>query len=159
MSRCALTVARLALPAWVGAATLFVINGVQQITFPGFDSIVRNQLALLRFPAYYALGFTLVACGFVGTLLARDPSQLSPRRRRLAAALLAAALIVMLLDYRFVYSPLAAMLSPPDAPRPQNFTTYHRASEAVNTLHVGLVLCAAVVLCLPARHCASATSR
>ena len=57
MSRAALTLARLLLSAWFGAAVLFVVIGVREVTHPGFDSMVRDQLAVLRFPAYYVCGF------------------------------------------------------------------------------------------------------
>ena len=51
MSRLALLVARFASSAWVGAAVLFVINGVQQATSGQFESMTTDQLVLLRFPA------------------------------------------------------------------------------------------------------------
>lgn len=156
MARLALTLARFCFSAWVGAAALFVINGVQQVTFPGFDTTIRSQLALLRFPAYYAMGFGLVGTGLVGTSLAGTSPDF-PRSRRTAALLLSvAALAVMLGDYWSVYRPLAAMLTPPDAARPAGFQTYHHLSEAINTLHVGLVLSAALVVSWPPRAASSA---
>jgi len=62
MSRVPLMLARFLLSAWFGAATLFVIIGVREVRFVGFDSAMRDQLVLLRFPAYYACGFTLLGC-------------------------------------------------------------------------------------------------
>jgi hypothetical protein len=50
MSRCALLFARFLLAAWFGAATLFVIIGVREVSYPGFESAIRDQLVLLRFP-------------------------------------------------------------------------------------------------------------
>jgi hypothetical protein len=151
MSRLALTLARLCLSAWVGAAVLFVINGVRLVTHARFDSLVRNQLVLIRFPAYYALGFSLVGLSLAALLLAGRGSGLPRRRRRIAAPCAAAALVLMTVDYTAVYQPLAAMLHPPEAPRPAEFIGYHRVSELINGVHVGLALCAAVLASVPTR--------
>ncbi len=124
--------------AWVGAAALFVVNAVAQVTFPGFDSIVRNQLALLRFPAYYAFGFGLVGTGLVSLAVIGRVRLMEPRRWRWAMSCAAAALLLMTADYLFVYLPLEAMITPPTAPRPANFITWHRLSTGINALHVGL---------------------
>ena len=51
---------RVLLPFWVGAATLFVVTSVAEQRFDGFSSAMKNQLALIRFPKYYATGFAAV---------------------------------------------------------------------------------------------------
>ena len=60
MKSVCLTISRLALAAWVGAASLFVVTAIQEARSTEFDSITKNALAALRFPAYYAFGFALV---------------------------------------------------------------------------------------------------
>ena len=57
---------RFLLAAWVGAAVLFVITSVAEQTSEHFDSLIRDQLATIRFPLYYQFGF---ACLF-GALIA-----------------------------------------------------------------------------------------
>jgi hypothetical protein len=149
MSRVLILLARFALSAWVGAATLFVVNAVRQVTFPAFDTPTRNQLALLRFPPYYAFGFVLVGLGCVAlgvlTLVGCPPR----RRLQVGLALSGASLMMMGVDYLWVYLPLEAMVTPPDRAVPAEFTALHHTSEAINTLHVGLALAAALVVCWP----------
>lgn len=129
--------------AWVGAAALFVVNAVAQVTFPGFDSTLRNQLVLLRFPAYYAFGFGLVGTGFVSLAMCAGGRLLAARVWRWAVGCAAAALLLMTADYLFVYLTLEAMITPPAAPRPASFITWHRLSTAINAVHVGLTAVAA----------------
>ncbi len=136
---------------------LFVINGIRQVTFPAFDSITRNHLALLRFPAYYAVGFALVGTGAIALLLSCGSPALSRRRWTTALVLVATSLVLMVVDYQWVYQPLAAMLGPVESARPANFQTYHKASESINILHVGLVLFAALLINLPPRPPAHST--
>jgi hypothetical protein len=149
MSRVLLTIVRLALSAWVGAALLFVVNAVRQVTSEWFDSTTRHQLALLRFPPYYLFGFTLVGLGCAG-LLALTLLEARSRRRWAVALLLAAsALVVMLADYWWVYLPLESMLTPPQRAVPADFVKLHRLSELVNTVHLSLALAAALAVDWP----------
>ena len=143
--------ARLALPAWVGAAVLFVINGVRLVTSGAFDSVGRDHIALVRFPAYYLVGATLMGLSLVGLLLARGVMGLPHRRWVTAFGLTLLACGAMLGDYVFVYLPLAEMISPPGSPRPAHFLVLHRASEIVNVIQVGLCFAAAVIAALPLR--------
>jgi hypothetical protein len=149
MSRFCLLLSRCCFPAWVGAAVLFVVNAVAQVTFPGFDSTLRNQLVLLRFPAYYAFGFGLVGTGLASLAIGGLGRLLRPRVWRWAVSCASAALVLMLVDYLFVYLPLEAMITPPTAPRPANFTTLHRLSTGINAVHVGLSALAAVLVNWP----------
>lgn len=157
MSRLALMLVRLAASAWIGAAVLFVINGVSQVTSGKFESITTDQLVLLRFPAYYLMGFLLTGIAFVGAILSGD--QLSFRRRAALLGLFGTAIIVMIFDYLVVYSPLAAMIDPPGKPRPAEFQTLHRWSMKVNTLQIGLVLLGALIANWPARRPADTEPR
>lgn len=136
-----LWLARLAVSAWVGAATLFVIVGVSEVTTADFDSVIRDRLVVVRFPWYYAAGFTLVAVGTVGTALARGHAQLSHRRWICALGLLVLGLAGMTADYVAIYRPLEQMVTPPGKPRMQEFVTLHEWSARVNG--VNLLLCAA----------------
>ena len=149
MSRLALLIARFAASAWVGAAVLFVINGVQQATSGKIDSTTTDQLVALRFPAYYVLGFSLVGAAWVGSAFSGE--QLSFRRRGAVLGLLGLALGVMLFDYLVVYLPLAEMITPPGKPRPQGFQTLHHWSKIINSVDVGLVLLGALLVNWPGR--------
>ena len=149
MSRFALLIARFASSAWVGAAVLFVINGVRQATSGQFDSMVADQLVVLRFPAYYVMGFSLVGAAWLGS--ACTGKQFSFRRRGAVLGLFGLALVVMLFDYLVVYLPLAEMITPPGKPRPQEFQTLHQSSKVINSVDVGLVLLGALLVSWPRR--------
>lgn len=141
-----LLLARFCTSAWIGAAALFVVNGVHEVTSPLLDSTTKDQLALIRFPAYYWFGFPLVITSLLTTLLA-GRVVLGTARRTLSVVLLAAALSLMTYDFVAVYTPLRAMLNPPGQVRTAEFQTLHMRSRSINTAHVGLVFCAALLLC------------
>jgi glucan phosphoethanolaminetransferase (alkaline phosphatase superfamily) len=146
--RMGLAVARLASAAWVGAAVLFVITAVREVRHPGFDSATKDTLALLRFPAYYAVGFALVSIALAGALVALRGRPQGQRRRIVAAAcLLGLALAVMVADYLVVYLPMVGMITPVGRARVAEFLGYHRASMSINMVNVALCGIAAVLLC------------
>lgn len=149
MSRFALTITRFASAAWVGAAVLFVINGVQQTTSGKFESITTDQLVLLRFPTYYLMGFILVGLSLLGSVLSR--TEVSPRQRRMLIVLFGLSLIIMLFDYLVIYLPLAEMITPPGKARPQGFQTLHKWSMRVNSFDLLLVLIGSLTACWPRR--------
>lgn len=152
MHKSCLMLARFCLSAWVGAAALFVVNGVQQVMEPEFDSTVKNRLALLRFPTYYVFGFVLVGLSlFCLAMLWRSPL-IARWRQSLATLLVAGSLGVMAYDYVQVYKPLEGMVTPPEEAKPAEFQTLHRRSEIVNSVHVGLCLAAAILVCWPRAH-------
>lgn len=138
---------RFCLSAWVGAAALFVVTGVREVTSPQFDSIVRNQLAALRFPAYYAFGFALVPAALL-TALTLSIRGTGRGRARWIAGLCALALLVMLFDWFRIYLPLEAMMRIPEGSKPAEFRTYHEWSKYLNFLSVGLCFVAALLSCL-----------
>jgi hypothetical protein len=168
MSGIAITLARFASAAWVGAAVLFVTIAVWEVRYPEFDSATKDTLALLRFPAYYVFGFVLVGTALLGAVLAfastrplnasREDSGRSAENRggkkRLGATagLLAISLALMVADFFAVYRPMVEMITPPGRARPAEFRTYHRASVWLNTADVALCAVAAVLLCWPARY-------
>jgi hypothetical protein len=149
VGRLGLAVARLTAAAWVGAATLFVVTAVREVRFPGFESATKDQLALLRFPAYYVCGFALVGISLLGALVASLGSRPRPKKVAVAVGLLAATLILMAGDFVAVYRPIAEMITPPGRAHVSEFRDYHRASVWLNVGHVGLCAAAAVLLCWP----------
>jgi hypothetical protein len=150
MSRLSLNIARCALAGWIAAAAMFVITSVREVTSPEFSSTVRSHLALVRFPVYYTFGFVLVPLAMVAVGIAwiRVGKAVS---LRWVMGLLLLALVLMIADFVGVYSPMVEMLTAESAglARPANFTTYHRASETMNSLGVLLCLAALIVLCKP----------
>jgi hypothetical protein len=154
MHRFLLTTARLALAAWVGGAALFVITGVREVTTsdPHLNqSAVKDALVAVRFPAYYAFGFTLLAVA-LACIAALPRMRLLPTLRRWLLLLLpAAALLLMIADYVWVYRPLEAMVTPPGKARPAEFVEYHAASKWINAAGLGVSLLAAVLVSWPVR--------
>ena len=143
------TVLRFSLCAWVGAATLFVVTGVREVTMTDFDATTKNVLAATRFPAYYAFGFTLVTVSAMtafGLLLA---SQDGRRRKIVVLALAVFSLIVMWLDHRFIYQPLEIMMLEPEGRLDPEFFKYHQWSKYVNCVSVGACLIASFVAAIP----------
>lgn len=143
----ALAVMRIALAAWVGAAVLFVLTSIAEQVFPQFSSTVRDQLATIRFPFYYAVGTAACTVALASGVLCRSFS------RRLTAALVVVALasVVFALDYWFIYRPLQALIIPPGQPRTEEFERLHRWSANVNFLHLLLMLTAAIQTSIPLR--------
>ncbi len=139
LAQIGLFLARFCLSAWIGAATLFVIVGVREVTRANFDSTTKDVLVAVRFPAFYVCGATLVSLGLLGTLLA-DNSALFPKYRRTSTlVLLVIVLSVMAVDYFSIYLPLVQMVTPPGQPKPARFVVYHTASKWINL--VGLIFC------------------
>lgn len=142
---------RLSLAAWVGAAVLFVLTSVAEQISPDFSARTKNQLALVRFPFYYACGF---GCLGTAVIAAVTCCRIQPRRRinQVVLGLTVAALLVMLADSVFVYSPLAEMMSDPvaaveTAPRDDRFHAYHNWSKYINAVGVMLAGAAACFAC------------
>ena len=146
MPHAALFVARFCSSAWLGAATLFVIVGIREVTRGGFDAATKDTLVALRFPAYYLAGAFLVGAAWLGTCLAAGHAELTNGRRALAHVCLIACLVVMAADYVWIFQPLLDMVTPPGDDKPASFTAYHEASKYVNLL--GLILCLAASVAL-----------
>ena len=144
-----LVLIRFCLSAWVGAAVIFVITGVQDVTFKPFDSLVRDQLISLHFPVYYTIAWVLLVGSFLGCLGIRKRIGISRRRSNLILCLVVIVLSISLIDYFWIYSPLEAMITPPGSPRPAEFHSYHQASKYINSLIILLSLIAAVLVNLP----------
>lgn len=149
MKSLCLTIARFTVCAWVGAAALFVVAGVREVTSQQLDSTARDLLVPLRFGPYYLFGFGLVGIAIITGWLATHHPAVTPWRMRLSVVLLIAAVTLMVFDYFFIYSPLVDMITPPGQARPANFITYHQWSERINGLDVGLCLIAGVLMLWP----------
>ena len=132
---------------------MFVITSVHEVTSSDFSSTVRSQLALLRFPTYYAFGFTLVPVALAAVLAAHMQLGRAKPKVRWVIGLLSLALLLMIVDYVSIYSPMVDILAAESAgqARPSTFLAYHRASETINALGVGTCLVALVLLCVPER--------
>ena len=151
MRSLALMLARLCATAWVGAAALFVVVGVLEVTAPNFTSETKDQLAVLRFPAYYLCGAVLIGVALLSSAAAIGHGQLPRWRGWVATGLLAAALATLGADYILVYKPLERLITPPGKPRTSEFIALHRWSSRVNSVQVGLCAVSAVLLCAPSR--------
>ncbi len=150
MQNLCLTIARFALSAWIGAAALFVVTSVRETTSPAFDSLIKNQLAALRFPPYYLFGFVLVGLGFVsGTIGLRRAT--SRWRWGLFVGTSGLALLLMAIDYIAIFQPLYASVTRPDGVRDQRFMELHRASTQINFTDISLCAVAAILACWPNR--------
>jgi hypothetical protein len=145
--RIGLAVARLASAAWVGAAVLFVITAVREVRHPGFDSATKDTLALLRFPAYYALGFMVVSVALAASIFGMIGRKKGKRRRFVVAVwLLGVVLVLMVADFVAIYLPIVGMITPVGRARSAEFAGYHRASILINVCGVGLCAIAAALL-------------
>lgn len=151
-----LAVSRMAAAGWLGAAALFVVTALREVRNPDFDASMKDTLALLRFPAYYAFGLTLLVVALAGALLAlaARPSMsdnLEKWKIRAAIGLLAAALLLLIGDYVAVYQPIVGMITPPGSVRTAEFQAYHRASVSLNVCGLASCAAAALMLCWPER--------
>lgn len=142
LQRFAVDAGRFCLNAWVGAAVLFVIVGVTEVTSSQVDSTMRDILVSLRFPWYYRCGFTLLGCSLLTIVL--GGANWGWRRWPLLA-LVAGALGLMVADYCTIYVPLVELVTPPGKPRTPAFAAYHEASTAINTVGLALILLACVL--------------
>ncbi|GIX05511.1 MAG: hypothetical protein KatS3mg114_1380 [Planctomycetaceae bacterium] len=147
-----LLLARWCSAAWVGAAVLFVLVSLREVTYPEFSSSTKDHLALLRFPVYYLTGAALLGLSTLTAFWARKHPEMSRLRSWIALGCLGGGLGVMLVDYLFVYQPLSDMIRPPGHPRTEWFATLHSWSLRLNALQVLLCWMASWVLSWPSRH-------
>ena len=151
-----LTLLRLLLAAWIGAAVLFVITSVAEQTSPDFDSRVRDQLAAIRFPHYYAFGFCIHAVALVLALIVRTNQRWQNRKvLTVVFALIVASLLGLVLDYVFVFEPLLESITPPGKARTPEFIRLHNLSRYANQAHLSLLFVAAILACLPVKAAAN----
>lgn len=140
-----LGVARSCFTLWCGGAILFVWVTVQEIFSGRFESMVLDQMVLIRFPLYYLFGMGLLPLG-VASLLALFKQAGATRALHLAFWLAAWGLILLLIDFFYIYRPLREMLLPIGVPRPAHFRLYHQISEITNGLILLFNTAAALIL-------------
>jgi hypothetical protein len=148
----AVTFFRISLCAWVGGAALFVMTSVAEQTSPEFGSMIRDQLATIRFPWYYAFGGISLAIALISGVAARICCH-GCIRKRITASLVFTLLsaVIAALDYVAVYRPLQEQITPPGQARSQRFVELHNQSRHINELHITLALIAAVLAVLPSK--------
>ena len=151
MQSMCLAICRFSIVAWVGAAALFVVTAVTEQTAEDFDSIIRDRLALLRFPFYYAFGFSLVIVSLVCGWLARKHPAVTVKQISLFLGLSAIALLLMIVDYVWIYQTLARLITPPGGARSSEFVVYHNASKYINEAGITCCLLAALLIGWPRR--------
>jgi hypothetical protein len=141
---------RLAISFWVGGAILFVITSVAEQRHPQFDSLIRDQLATIRFPLYYIFGWGCLGTTLIASVIAAMLNKDCLRKRLLACCCLALiSTAIAVVDYKWVYQPLQVLITPPGQARTQQFVTLHDQSRVINEVHLTIALIAAIVICLP----------
>ena len=141
---------RLAISFWVGGAILFVITSVAEQRHPQFDSLIRDQLATIRFPLYYIFGWGCLGTTLVASLIAVMMNKGCLRKRMLACfCLTLVSTTIAVVDYKWVYQPLQTLITPPGQARTQQFITLHDQSRLINEVHLTIALIAAIIICLP----------
>lgn len=146
-----LFLARFCTSAWIGAASLFVVVGVAEVTRGGFDSSVKDTLVSIRFPAFYVCGVVLLSTALAGTCLARDSDEFPLNRRVRVLGLLAVTIGIMAIDFVWIYLPLQGMVIPPGQAKPASFRGYHEASKWINLAELGICLVATLLVNWPNR--------
>lgn len=147
MSNLFLFLTRFAITAWCGAAVIFVVITVLDIITGQFTSVILDQLILIRFPVYYCFTFVLLSTSLVSGIA--SSLLLGGRKFKLFTVLVLVSLIIMVSDYFWIYLPLEEMLLPLGSPRPQQFSFYHRLTEALNIIALLIGLLASIVINWP----------
>jgi putative copper export protein len=158
LQRSGLFLARFCTSAWIGAAALYVVVSVTEVTRAGFDSATKDILVGVRFPPYYVCGVLLVSLAWFGAWLAGNRVDFPKSRRISSLILLALVLALIAIDYRWVYQPLVGMINPPGQAKPAIFTLYHEASKWINLAGMLLCLMAGILVNWPAAAPESARS-
>lgn len=144
------TVARLLLCFWIGGAVLFVITSVAEQRHPTFDSLIRDQLATIRFPLYYQFCWLTMGGSLTATVAALLIDTHSRRKQlTISATLTALSLLIAVADYTLIYQPLQQLITPPGKARTEQFTVLHNRSRYSNETHLAIALLSAITLCTP----------
>ncbi len=142
--------ARLSLCLWVGGAILFVITSVAEQRYSEFDSVIRDQLATIRFPLYYLFGAICLSLAAVSTAGGALLQRGCLRKRMIAAfCLTLLSTAIAMADYKWVYQPLQTLITPPGQVRTQEFMALHNQSRIINEVHLTIALIGAILICLP----------
>lgn len=128
---------------------MFVAITLNDILQGGLETILLDQLLLLRFPVYYVATFACLGGVWLCLLGAvySAPARSGERRGGLwSLGLASAACFVLVVDYGAVYLPLRDLLLPLGSPRTPAFRVYHRWSEGLNLVTFVLMLALALRL-------------
>jgi hypothetical protein len=139
-----LALLRFSLCAWVGAATLFVITGIREVTSLQFEPTTKNHLAAIRFPAFYFVGILLVGIAILCAVALRGRFE-SRNRATMIVVILVTVVLLMVGDWFFVFNPLLDLMELPGAREKPEFTTYHNWSKYLNFASIVLCLFTAVL--------------
>ena len=146
------TLLRLLLAAWIGAAILYVITSVAEQTSPNFDSVTRDQLATVRFPLYYQFGFVVhIVAAFLAVFAWLSARAIASRRFLAVMLLVFVSFVLFVLDYHFVYTPLQNSIIPPGQARTQDFVKLHTWSRHANEAHLMVAFIATLLAAIPVR--------
>jgi len=147
--RAVTTLLRVVLAAWIGAAVLYVMTSVAEQTSEHFDSRMRDQLAAIRFPIYYAFGFVMHVVALICAGLVTVGTQVHRLRFGIVAGLIVVSLLGMTLDYLLVFQPLLELITPAGQVRTPEFVRLHNLSRYANQAHLTVMMMAAVVAAWP----------
>ena len=148
MQRVCLAVLRFSLSAWVGIAIFFVMVILDLRHSELFDRSVKFNHPKVLFPLYYGFAFSLLGVAFVCALAGLWDATARAVLRCARVALVGAALGIAVVDYLFIYRPLADMLAVPEIPAAR-FVMYHEKSRLLNGAVLGASVLAAVTALWP----------
>lgn len=149
MRQLALVAARFCISAWVGVATFFVTVVIQLRGSPLFTDPIKLNHPKVLFPLFYGFEFGLLGVAFAGAAVGCVLSAARPHRDRLFLGLIVLALGIGIVDWYWIYRPLAVMLD--SGVLPENFRAYHTASRWLNTAALGVAVVAAGIGLWPTR--------
>jgi len=155
MHRMGLLISRTATTVWAGAAVMVVLIAIREVTSPQFDSVVKAELALLRFPVYYTTAAICLTAAIGGACLTLIAERTCRRRLGVYLGLLLAAAILMIVDFVYIYGPLREMTAVVDQARPESFRRYHEWSRVINAVDVGFCWLGALLINWPVAHTAA----
>ncbi len=125
---------------------LFVLVTVVEIRSGMFETLLLDQIVLMRFPLFYLFTFLTIPAGYLCFLTYRLTTCSSRRVDNLLLLLLTVGLFLFCLDYFLVYQAMRDMLHPLGSPRPQSFRFYHQLTEWLNTFVLLFHLTAACLM-------------
>jgi hypothetical protein len=148
MQRICLAILRFCLSAWVGIAIFFVMIVLGLRHSDLFIDEVKFNHPKVLFPLYYGFAFVLLGLAFVGALAGLRSAATHILLRLARAAFVGAALGIALLDYQFVYRPLAEMMAAQQVPAAR-FVLLHEKSRLLNAVVLGFSVLAAIAALWP----------
>jgi hypothetical protein len=149
-----LMLARLALAAWVGAALFFVMVAIRPLRSHEIPDEIKPHLTQSLFPGYYRMGFGLLGGAWVTGAIGSTHPGIGKARRFALIGLITALVLLIVVDWNWIYTPLANMMLREigeHEARAGAFHTYHLASRWINSVGMALALIAAGLAAWPVR--------